>query len=93
LKIFYDRIHVTSQTSYIKARRIRINTTDAHHIEEVIRLSENGIASSIASHARIPEGYQIFPHLHADGEWICKQIRDALSRLPGGYVIIERINC
>ena len=86
-------ICVISRESYIKARVIRIKTTEQCHIEETIKLANNGFSPKLLSHARIADGYQIFLDADADGRMICQQLLDALLRLPDGNVVIERINC
>lgn len=86
-------IYVISCESYIKARIIKIKTTKQSHIEEMSRLSENGISADLSSHSPTPDGYQMFLHMYSDGGLICQQILDALSRLPDGHVVVERINC
>ena len=88
-----DGICVISRESYIKARVIRVKTTEQCHIEETIKLANNGFSPKLLSHARISNGYQIFLDSDADGRMICQQILDALLRLPDGNVVIERINC
>lgn len=88
-----NEICVISRESYIKARVIKIKTTQNCHIEETIKLANNGFSPKILSHARIADGYQIFLNSSADGKLICQEIIDALLRLPDGNVVIERINC
>ena len=90
---FMNEICVISRESYIKARVIKIKTTQDRHIEETIKLANNGFSPKILSHARIADGYQIFLNQNADGKLICQEIIDALLRLPDGNVVIERINC
>lgn len=79
--------------SHIKARIIKIRTNERCHIEEAIRLASNGISAQLSSHSQTPEGFQMFLHENADGGVVCHQILNALSRLPDGNVVIERINC
>jgi hypothetical protein len=86
-------INVISRKSYIKARIIKIKTAQLFHIEETVKLANNGISSKLSSHSRTPEGYQMFLHVDTDGGLICRQILDALLRLPEGSIVIERINC
>lgn len=88
-----NEICVISRESYIKARVIKIRSTQRCHIEEAIRLANNGFSPKISSHAPIADGYQMFLHSNADGKIICQKIIDALLRLPEGNVVIERINC
>lgn len=90
---FMNGICVVSRESYIKARVIKIKTTNECCIEETIKLASNGIASTLLSHARVPGGYQMFLDSEADGKMICQRILDALLRLPDGNVVIERVNC
>jgi hypothetical protein len=86
-------ICVISRESYIKARVIRVKTTEQRHIEETIKLANNGMSHKLLSHARIADGYQIFLDSNADGRMICQQLLDTLLCLPDGNVVIERINC
>jgi hypothetical protein len=88
-----NEICVISRESYIKARVIRVRTTEQIPIEETIKLANNGMSHKLLSHARITDGYQMFLDSDADGRMICQQILDALLRLPDGNVVIERINC
>lgn len=88
-----NRICIISRESYIKARIIKIKSTEQCHIEETIKLANNGISLKVLSHARIPDGYQMILDSDADGRMICQQLIDALLRLPDGSVVIERINC
>lgn len=88
-----DRICIISRESYIKARIIKIKTTEQFFIEEAIILANNGISTQLSSHARTPDGYQMFLREDADGGLICRQILDVLLRLPDGNVIVEKINC
>lgn len=88
-----NRICVISRESYIKARIIKIKSTEQCHIEETIKLANNGFSPKLLSHARISNGYQMFLDSDADGKIICKQILDVLSGLPDANVVIERINC
>jgi len=86
-------IYVISRESYIKARIIKIRTKETLHIEEAIKLAHNGFSAELSSHSETPDGFQMFLHENADGESICRKIFDALSRLPSGNTIVERINC
>jgi len=86
-------ICLISRESYIKARVIKIKTTEQSHIEETIKLANNGISLKVLSHARISDGYQMILDSDADGRMICQQLIDALLRLLDGSVVIERINC
>ncbi len=86
-------IYVIRRESYIKARIIKVKTADQSHIEETIKLANNGMSHKLLSHARISNGYQMFLDTDTDGKTICQQILDALLRLPEGNVVIERINC
>jgi len=88
-----NRICVISRESYIKARIIKIKTTEQGCIEETIKLANNGFSSILLSHARIADGYQMFINSDADGKMICEKLLDALLCLPDGNVVIERINC
>lgn len=88
-----NRICVIRRESYIKARIIKIKTTEQGCIEETIKLANNGFLSKLLSHARIPDGYQMFLNSDADGKIICEKLLDALLCLPDGNVVIERINC
>ncbi|MBN1383147.1 MAG: hypothetical protein JXA41_15890 [Deltaproteobacteria bacterium] len=88
-----NEICVISRESYIKARVIKVKTTQPCHIEETIKLANNGFSPKIQSHARIKDGYQMFLQPGADGKYICQKIIDALLCLPEGNVVIERINC
>jgi hypothetical protein len=92
-EFFMTGINVISRKSYIKARTIKIKTAQLFHIEETVKLANNGISSKLSSHSRTPEGYQMFLHVDTDGGLICQQILDALLRLPEGNIVIERINC
>jgi hypothetical protein len=97
LRFYYgegmNKICVISRESYIKARIIKIKTVDQGHIEETIKLANNGMSHKLLSHARISNGYQMFLDTDVDGKMIGQQILDALFRLPDGNVVIERINC
>ena len=86
-------IYVISRESYIKARIIKVKTVDQCHIEETIKLANNGMSHNLLSHARISNGYQMFLDTEADGKIICQQILDALLRMSEGNIVIERINC
>ena len=86
-------ICVISRESYIKARIIKIKTAEPCHIDETIKLANNGMSHKLLSHARISNGYQMFLDTDTDGKMICQQLLDALLRLPDGNVVIERINC
>ncbi|MEN6320972.1 MAG: hypothetical protein ABFD82_19730 [Syntrophaceae bacterium] len=86
-------IYVIRRESYIKARIIKVKTADQSHIEETIKLANNGMSHKLLSHARISNGYQMFLDTETDGRIICQQILDALLRMPDGNVVIERINC
>jgi len=86
-------IYVIRRETHIKAKVIKIKTTGQRHIEETIELATNGISAMLSSHARTPEGYQIFLHVDADGGLICQQIIDVLLSLPYDRVVLERINC
>lgn len=88
-----NEICVISRESYIKARVIKIKTTQHCHIEEAIKLANNGFSPKILSHAPIVDGYQMFLHSNADGKMICQKLIDALLQMPDGNVVIERINC
>jgi len=88
-----NRICVIKRESYIKARIIRIKTTEQNCIEETIRLAHNGFSSILLSHARIADGYQMFISADIDGKMICDKLLDALLCMPDGHVVIERINC
>jgi hypothetical protein len=88
-----NEICVISRESYIKARIIKIKSTKPCHIEEAIRLANNGFSPKILSHAPIADGYQMFLHASVDGKQICQAIIDAFLRLPDGNIVIERINC
>jgi hypothetical protein len=88
-----NRICVIKRESYIKARIIRIKTTEQNCIEETVRLANNGFSSILLSHARIVDGYQMFINADIDGKIICDKLLDALLCMPDGNVIIERINC
>jgi hypothetical protein len=90
---FMNRILLVSRESYIKARIIKIKTTNEYYIDETIKLASNGISLMLLSHARVSDGYQMFLDSEADGKMICQQILDALLRMPDGNVVIERINC
>lgn len=90
---FMIGIYVIRRKSYINAKTIKIKTMGQRHIEETIRLANNGIAAMLSSHSRTPEGYQIFLQSDSDGELICQQILDVLLRLPYERVVVERINC
>jgi hypothetical protein len=90
---FMNRILLVSRESYIKARIIKIKTTNEYYIDETIKLASNGISLMLLSHARVSDGYQMFLDSEADGKTICRKIVDALSRMPDGNVVIERINC
>jgi len=90
---FMPGIYVIRRESHIKAKVIKIKTTGQRHIEETIKLANNGISAMLSSHSRTPEGYQIFLQLDADGGLICQQILDALLSLPYDRVVLERINC
>ncbi|MCX5842408.1 MAG: hypothetical protein NT022_01430 [Deltaproteobacteria bacterium] len=86
-------IYLIRRDSHIKAKVIKIKTTGQCHIEETIKLANNSISAMLSSHARIPEGYQIFLQMDADGGLICQKIVDALLSLPYDRVVLERINC
>ncbi|HVO66178.1 MAG TPA: hypothetical protein VMT12_06835 [Syntrophales bacterium] len=86
-------ICIVSRESYIKARIIKVKTTNECYIEETIKLASNGISPMLLSHARISDGYQMFLDSEADGKAICQQILDALLHLPDGNIVIETINC
>ncbi|HVO66136.1 MAG TPA: hypothetical protein VMT12_06625 [Syntrophales bacterium] len=88
-----SRIYIISRESYIKARIIKIKTSEHLCIDEAIRLANNGLSPQLSSHSQTSDGYQMFIHENADGGLICRQIIDALSRLPHGNIVIERINC
>jgi hypothetical protein len=88
-----NRICIIKRESYIKARVIRIKTTEEGCIEETIRMANNGFSSKLASHARIADGYQMFINSDVDGKMICDKLLDALLCLNNGNVVIERINC
>jgi len=88
-----NRIYIISRESYIKARVIKIKTSEFLCIQEAIRLADNGISTQLSSHSQTSDGYQMFILDDADGGLICRQIIDALLRLPHGSIIIERINC
>jgi hypothetical protein len=90
---FMNGICIVSRESYIKARIIKIKTTNECYIDETIKLASNGISLMLLSHARVSDGYQMFLESEADGKIICQQILDALLRMPDGNVVIERINC
>jgi hypothetical protein len=90
---FMIGIYVIRRKSYINAKTIKIKTMGQRHIEETIRLANNGIAAMLSSHSRTPEGYQIFLQSDSDGGLICQQILDVLLRLPYERVVLERINC
>jgi hypothetical protein len=90
---FMNGICIVSRESYIKARIIKIKTTNECYIDETIKLASNGISLMLLSHARVSDGYQMFLESKADGKIICQQILDALLRMPDGNVVIERINC
>jgi len=90
---FIPGIYVIRRESHIKAKVIKIKTTGQRHIEEIIKLANNSISAMLSSHARTPEGYQIFLQLDADGELICQKILDALLSLPSDMIVLERINC
>jgi hypothetical protein len=90
---FMNGICIVSRESYIKARIIKIKTTNERCIEEAIKLASNGISSTLLSHARVSDGYQMFLDSEADGKMICQRILDALLRMPDGNIVIERINC
>ena len=72
------RICVIRRESYIKARIIKIKTTEQSCIEETIKVANNGFSSKLLSHARIADGYQIFVHSDIDGKIICDKLLDAL---------------
>jgi len=93
MDIFMNGICVISRESYIRARIIRIKTTNDCYIDEAIKLASNGISSMLLSHARVPDGYQMFLDSEADGKIICQRILDTLLHMPDGNVVIERINC
>ncbi len=86
-------ICIISRESYIKARIIKIKTTEQNCIQETINLANNGISPKLLSHARIAEGYQMFLHEDADGKAVCDQILEAFRHLPSESVVIEKINC
>jgi len=86
-------ICIVSRESYIKARIIKIKTTNESCIEEAIKLAANGISQMLLSHARVSDGYQMFLDSEADGKMICQQILDALPHLPDCNIVLERINC
>ncbi len=86
-------IYVIRRESHIKAKVIKIKTAGQRHIEETIRLANNGISAMLSSHSRTPEGYQLFLQVDADGELIYQKILDALLSLPCDRIILERINC
>jgi len=88
-----NRICVIRRESYIKARIIRIKSTEQGCIEETIKLANNGFSSQLLSHARIADGYQMFISSDTDGNMICDKLLDALWCLPDSSVVIERINC
>ncbi len=88
-----NEICVITRESYIKARVIKIKTNQQCHIEEAIKLANNGFSPKIQSHAPILDGYQMFLHSNADGKLICDKLIDAFLHLPSGNVVIERINC
>jgi hypothetical protein len=88
-----NRIYVVSGESYIKARIIKIKTKEHIYIEEAISLANNGISTELSSHSRTSDGYEMFIRDDADGVSICRQILDALLRLPHGNVVVEKINC
>ena len=90
---FMNGICVVSRESYIKARIIKIKTTNECYIDEAIKLASNGISSMLLSHARVSNGYQMFLDSEADGKIICQRILDALLHMPDGNIVIERINC
>jgi hypothetical protein len=86
-------IYVIRRESHIKAKVIKIKTTDQRHIEETIRLANNGISTMLSSHSRTPEGYQLFLQVDADGGLIYHKILDVLLSLPCDRILLERINC
>lgn len=88
-----NEICVITRESYIKARVIKIKSTQQCHIDETVKLANNGFSPTIQSHAPVPEGYQMFLQANADGQKICEKLIDAFLRLQTGNVIIERINC
>jgi hypothetical protein len=90
---FMPGIYVIRRESHIKAKVIKIKTTGHRHIEETIKLANNGISAMLSSHSRTPEGYQIFLQVDADGGLIYQKILDALLPLPYDRVVLERINC
>ena len=90
---FVTGIYIIKRTSYIKAKVIKIKTTRKRHIEESIKLANNGISAMLSSHGPTKEGYQIFLRVDADGERICQKIVDALLPLSYDSVVVERINC
>jgi len=90
---FMNGICVISRESYIKARVIKIKTPNECYIDEMIKLASNGISLMLLSHARIPDGYQMFLDSEADGKMLCQRILDALMCMPDGNVVIERVNC
>jgi len=88
-----SRIYIVSRESYIKARIIKIKTSEHICIEEAIRLANYGLSTQLSSHSQTSDGYQMFIHENADGGVICRQIIDIISQLPHGNIVIERINC
>jgi hypothetical protein len=90
---FINGIFVIRRESYINVKIIKIKTTGQRHIEESIKLANNGISPLLSSHARTREGYQIFLQPDAYAELICQKILDALLPLPYDKVVVERINC
>ena len=88
-----SRIYIVSRESYIKARIIKIKTSEYLCIEEAIKLANNGISTQLSSHSQTSDGYQMFIHEDADGGLVCRRIIDVLLRLPHGNVVIETINC
>jgi hypothetical protein len=87
------RICVVTRESCIKARIVKIRSNEQSHIEETIKLVNNGISHMLLSHARISGGYQMFLDSDADGEVIFNQVLDVFSGLPEANVVIEKINC
>jgi hypothetical protein len=93
MKTFISGIYIIKRESYIKAKVIRIKTIRQCHIEESIRLANNGISAMLSSHGLIEDGYQMFLQGDTDGELICQKIIDALLPLIDDRVVLERINC
>jgi len=93
MNTYISGIYIIKRKSYIKAKVIKIKTSRQLHIEESIKLANNGISTLLSSHGLIEEGYQMFLQGDTDGELICQKIIDALLPLTDDRVVLERINC